>query len=92
MYIFILAATVDDLYSLISEVNRNLESVRCWACKFGLQMNAKKSQAIVNGSPYYVNKLSEVYGVFLTEFIFPFPLLSGIWVSPWTGRFLDHPI
>jgi hypothetical protein len=54
------AASVDDLPLLISQVNSDLESIRSWAFKFGLKVNAKKSQAIVIGSPFFIKRLSDV--------------------------------
>lgn len=54
------AASIDDFSSLVDRINCDLESIRCWANKFGLKVNAKKSQAIVIGGPYFVSKLSEM--------------------------------
>ena len=54
------AASIDDLSLLVSKINKDLEAIRIRACNFGLKVNAKKSQAIVIGSAYFISRLSSV--------------------------------
>lgn len=53
------AARFDDLPALFEQINTDLDSISSWAERFGLKVNAAKSQAIIIGSSHFVGRLSE---------------------------------